>query len=89
MCGGSVRRLLAPLAVATVFAGNQVAQAPFVPPAVVKDLECPNCDHPVQAIFDWCPHCGVGLKVHLCAYCGETIDAGVPKCPHCGAPAKM
>ena len=49
-------------------------------------LECPNCNAPVAAEFNFCTKCQWQLK-SVCTSCQRSLRTGDLYCAHCGAAA--
>ena len=53
---------------------------------VVRDVDwaetCGNCDGPVEADFEACPHCGIDLRT-ACPGCGRDTQSDWRTCPYC------
>ena len=45
---------------------------------------CPSCEKKVQQDFEFCPNCGIKLRV-TCQSCGKPTTAGWKVCPYCEA----
>ena len=53
---------------------------------VVRDplpFNCPQCGHPVNAHFNFCPNCRLNLRPN-CPQCRREIRPGDRFCPQCG-----
>jgi membrane protease subunit (stomatin/prohibitin family) len=57
-------------------------------PPPPKEINCPDCGHPIPKDSKFCPHCGhQQLVFNQCINCGKNLPPNARFCPKCGNPA--